>query len=58
MIFDYPTITELTDYIKTVISPNHQPKNNQKINPELAAIQQLSDAEAEILLQQELDRLQ
>lgn len=57
LIFDYPTIAELTDYIETILHSKPQPQSHPSLNPELEAIQQLSEAEAEALLQQELNNL-
>lgn len=56
LLFDHPTIAALSQYLTQLLQPSAQDPNDQR-PLEADAMQHLSDAEAEALLLQELDRL-
>ncbi len=60
LAFDYPTIAKLGDYLATKLyqGSSFDPKeSSENINPTVSQVQQLTEAEAEALLLNELENL-
>ncbi len=60
LAFDYPTVAKLTDYLTEKLLQNSSfdlKESNADINPTVAQMQQLTEAEAESLLLDELENL-
>lgn len=60
LAFDYPTVAKLTDYLTEKLLQNSSfdlKESNADINPTVAQMQQLTEAEAEALLLDELENL-
>jgi acyl transferase domain-containing protein/acyl-CoA synthetase (AMP-forming)/AMP-acid ligase II/aryl carrier-like protein len=61
LLFDYPTLAALTDHLSDRLgqsAKDHSPVSHTTPTLDLIEVQQLSEAEAEALLLNELDRLQ
>ena len=60
LAFDYPTVAKLTDYLTEKLLQNSSfdlKESNADIDPTVAQMQQLTEAEAEALLLDELENL-
>lgn len=57
IIFDYSSISEIVDYLLTVMFTVTSDNDSAKLNEQSEAIEKLSEVEAEILLMEELKKL-